>query len=381
MIRIGIIILLLLAVVVGVVIFTQVQSHEGYFSPVYSPDGQEVYFITRQTRGLVTGLGVEFFTPPAHVFVWRDRFFLQKLNAETGQVEVLKTWPPSPLEGEHIRTYRGRAFSVISTQLRWVDDVHLEYKIRVRIPSQPSAEQYFVSRRWNDVTSELDEKDEWSKDWVALSGGDVSPLSNEWEVIAPRGGETFPSAIVAYNSSSGAVRVLHKNEAFEHVFPQGITPAELEPLARRADIERIQELKDTHQRLMREALAEGMSESEASLEVIRRMRELGYYPEPPQLVARLLSEGDLDSLRVRQELDPVFAITQMQFTVGLFQDIEKALESPGEPVEKSMGKYVIHDDYTTSQELNKFLQRGGDLFYVETNGQVFELKIEKPDGQ
>jgi len=113
---------LVLVVAVGLLLLAQVQSHEGYFSPVYSPDGSEVYFIARESRSLVAGLGFESLTPPAYVAVWHDRFSLRKLDPGTGRVEILKSWPASPVEGRHMRTYRGRVFSTASTQLRWVDE-------------------------------------------------------------------------------------------------------------------------------------------------------------------------------------------------------------------------------------------------------------------
>ena len=37
---------------------------------------------------------------------------------------------------------------------------------------------------------------------------------------------------------------------------------------------------------------------------------------------------------------------------------------PGTEVDKAIGSYVSHDSYTTSQELNRYLQDGGSVFYV-----------------
>ena len=369
-------IVLLLVVAAGLLLLAQVQSHEGYFSPVYSPDGREVYFIARETAGLVAGLGYETFTAPAHVFVWRDRFSLRKLDPETGNVEILQSWPASPLEGRRLRTYRGRAFSVANTQLRWVDEESLEYKIGIRIPAQPTAERYFVSRIWNNVTNQMDEKDEWNQDWVTISGGSESPLSGEWEVIAAKGEETFPCAIVALHSSAAEARVLLKEDACDRVYPNGISPSDVAPFSRRAGIERVQDLKNAHQRLTAEALAAGMSEYEASLHVTRRMRDLGYYPTPPQLVARLLSEREVAALRRERKLEPLFTISEMQLTVGLFQDIEKAIDNPGQEFDKA-GRYVIHNDYTTSQEINAVLATDVEQFYVDRSGRTYEMKIVK----
>ena len=369
-------IVLVLVVAAGLLLLAQVQSHEGYFSPVYSPDGREVYFIARETAGLVAGLGFETFTPPAHVFVWRDRFSLRKLDPETGNVEILKSWSASPVEGRYLRTYRGRAFSTASTQLRWVDEKSFEYRIGMRIPTQPPSERYFVSRTWNSLTHEMVEKDRWNQDWLAISGGSEPTLSGDWEVLAAKGEEAFPCAIVALNSSSTEVRVLLKDEACDRVYPNGISPSDVEQYSRRANIERIQELTGAQERLTAEALAAGMTEYEASLHVTRRMRELGHYPTPPQLVARLLSQQEVAALGREQMLEPIFTIIEMQFTVGLFQDIEKAIRNPGQEFDKA-GKYIIHNDYTTSQELNATLGNDVEQFYVEYAGRTYEMKIVK----
>ena len=39
-------------------------------------------------------------------------------------------------------------------------------------------------------------------------------------------------------------------------------------------------------------------------------------------------------------------------------DIAEAIAKPGEEVDKSMGDYVTHRDYTTSKEINDFFHAG-----------------------
>ena len=369
-------VLLLLVVGTGLLLLAQVQSHVGYFSPVYSPDGSEVYFIARESRGLVAGLGIENFTPPAYVFVWHDRFSLRKLDPGTGSIEILKSWTPSPVEGQYMRTYRGRAFSSPSTQLRWVDETNLEYKISVRAPARPASEPYRVSRTWDTLTSEMVEKDQWNQEWLAISGGSEPVLSGGWEIIAARGEEAFPCAIVALHASSEEVRVLLKDEACDRVYPEGIRSSDVEQYSRRADIERIQEFTSAQERLTDEALALGMTQQEASLHVTRGMRQLGHYATPPQLVARLLSEQEVAVLRREERLEPVVTIIEMQFKVGLFRDIEQAIRNPGQEFDKA-GRYILHGDYTTSQELNEALKEDVEQFYIEYAGGTYEMKIVK----
>ena len=49
--------------------------------------------------------------------------------------------------------------------------------------------------------------------------------------------------------------------------------------------------------------------------------------------------------------------------------------STGIPTAKSMANYVIHDDYTTSQALNAFLNAGGTTFYVARGEAVYEVEV------
>ena len=369
---------LLLFAAVGVVLALSVQRVKGFFSPVFSPDGKQVYFIARETRGLVLGFGYEFYSPPAHVFLREDRFSLRRVPSAGGAVETVKTWPASPLEGKRIRAYRGRIFSVASTELRWAEGEKLEYKVSLRIPAQPSAGHFSVSRQWNDESGELIEKDQWEERQVMTHGSGEAALSGSWELFAVKGEEGYPCAVVAYEQATAEIRVLVKTPVCDELYPEGISEADVAPLSRREDIERVRNVRDTHDELMREALAEGLAEHEAWLRVQRQMQDLGLYPKPPQLTARLLGAGELEELRNQEALEPVFEIAGMQFKVGMLQDIMRAIESPGEETEKSMGQYIVHNDYTTSQALNAFLKSGGTRFYVAYQGRVYELNLWRP---
>ena len=359
------------------VVATQVQVHDGFFSPVFGPDGRHVYFIGRHTRGLVAGFGWESFSPPAHVFAWTDRFSLQRLSLATGEVDVLADFPPSPVEDRHLRTYRGRAFTSPSTLLRWDDD-GLTFRIRLSIPTQPSADMYFLSGVWTAEEARANGADiaqGWTQDWTEVTGDDGTPLFGHQELMTVKGWEAFPCAIVSQDAESAQVDVVIENDDCGDVYPNGITAADVALISRRADIERVRELTSTHDRLMREAIDGGMSEYDASLHVLDQMRDLGYYPQPPQYLATRLDQTDLETLRDSGDLDSLFVIEEMQFTVGLFQDLERAIDTPGVATERSMGNYTIHHDYTTSQALNEFLAGGGTTFYIERGDSVFKVEL------
>ena len=361
----------LLVIVVGA---TQIQRHEGYFSPVFSPDGRHVYFLTRETRGVVTGLGWETLTPPAHVFVWSDQMSLRRVDTAGGEVEVLTSLGSTPLVGRRLRTYRGRAFVAPATLLRWTDD-GLEVRVRLGVPVQPTAELHFLAGRWNPDDRALDAPVTWSGDHASLMGGDESPLSEAVEVLALPGLEAFPCAVVRLEAETRSVDILVENGDCPEVYPAGVRYEDVSGRSRRADIERVATLESTQARLTRAARASGVPEHEIPIRVIDQMRDLGDYPHPPRLVAQRLDPPEVERRQSRGDLSPLFVIEEMQFTVGLFQDLERALDTPGTPVDKSSGRYVIHDDYTTSESLNTFFAGDGRLFFVQRGGDVFRVEL------
>jgi hypothetical protein len=375
--RVLVILALLSAVAVAAAAYFARRSDVGYFSPVYSPDGSSVYFIQRETSGYILGFGFEFFTPPARVVISSDRFSLRKLDLGSDSVDTVESFESSPLGGRQIRTYRGRSFGSASTQLRWLDGERLEYKITVSWPEIPTSRRYSVSRRWNNVTNELVENKDWSAEWADMGGTDVSPINGEWELLAPRGSNAFPCAIAAFNSASGEIKVLIKSPEFEAVYPRGLTVEHLVQLSKREDIEHIERLKFVHDELLTKALAEGMQENEAQLKVIRQMEELGFYPRSAYYTATKLGAGESAALRETDRGD-LFSISETEFTASLYPDIEKAIESPGEEVERSMGQYIRYDGYDTSERLNKFLDGGGAIFHVERQGRIYRIELHRP---
>jgi hypothetical protein len=78
------------------------RSYEGYFAPVYSPDGQYVYFIERSNSAtIVLTRSADLLFSPAQfdVHVAQDTFILKRLPVENGKSEELTQFPPSPIQG------------------------------------------------------------------------------------------------------------------------------------------------------------------------------------------------------------------------------------------------------------------------------------------
>ncbi len=123
----------------------------------------------------------------------------------------------------------------------------------------------------------------------------------------------------------------------------------------------------------RQVSADGAGENEALLRAGKEMERLGYYPRSAYLVAReIRSEARADSV------GPMFEIAAEEFQVGLFPDLERAIAHPGEEVDASMGGYIVHRDFTTSERLNAFLEQGGRVFEVRTGGRRYEVTLVRP---
>lgn len=342
-----------------------VQSHEGYFSPVFSPDRRSVYFIERRTRGLVWGLGLEHFTPPAHAFVLDDRIAIKRLHRDSGRVETLARWPPSPLVRKHIRTYRNRIFGVLSTRLQFRDDGLLHYSAGISIPRVPRSERWTISGAAQPES--IPRPSHWSEHDVRLTGHARFVLDGDWELIHFFGEAAYPPAIVAYNERTAEIRILRKGPAFDAQFPEGIPRRVLADHSVRAAVERLDALHAARNRLLSEFIQQGMSEGEALLRTSDALAELGFYPKPATLTAHAVDRAPPDGT--------VFSISAREFQVGLFQDIEQAIRNPGSAVKHSTGTYVRHRDFETSEKLKQFLDTGATRFYLLTENGIFEVRI------
>jgi hypothetical protein len=340
---------------------------EGVFAPTYDEAGEALYFLHRETRGTSVGPGWEHFTPPARARASHDVFSLRRLDLASGRVEVLESWPRSPLVERRISTYRGRIFTVTMARIRVMGDT-VEYRVRMSVPRQPTSELYRLAGLWRPGGGE---RAEWEKGHAELSGYDRTPLNGRWEAMAAPGPQSYPSAIVAFDASTEEVRVLVETPAYRDQHPDGVPVAWLHERARRPDIERIDHLGTTYRELLERFRAEGLTEIEAGLAATREMQRLGLYPKPRTLVARALSPGEtlLDSW-------PNFIVPDGEMRSGVFRDIERALATPGTEVERSMGSYIIHRDYENSAKLNAYLDGGGRTFYVTYREATYEVTVQ-----
>jgi hypothetical protein len=366
--------LALIALLIAGLFASQTRTEQGYLAPVFSPDGRAVFVVVRESRATVIGLGFDNLTPPADVWMHADRFTLRRIDLGNGRVDVIERWPASPLEGTHLQQYRGRIFGVPHAHLRWADHDHLEYEVAVTRPAVPASETFIVRRTWDAARGGWSAQTGWSPGVVSRSGDEPAMLAGDREVLAVPGRELMPCG-VAVLDTRGHVQMVAGAARCSRVHTSGVTASLLAPLSRRASIERSQMLARTYADLTAQGIARGLHEGAAALAAIKEMQRLGHYPRPAQLVARLLSDDDVRAAQAAGRLQPLFRISDMEFRLGLFEDILAALASPGEPVDKGMGRYITHRDYATSAAINAFLDGDGTVFFVARGAQVYELTI------
>jgi len=367
--------LALIALVIVGAVASQTQSEQGFLAPIFSRDGGSVFVVVRETRATVLGLGFDNLTPPADVWLHTDRFTRRRIDLKTGRDDVIERWPASPLQGTHIREYRGRVFGVPHAHLRWADHDHLAYEVAVTRPAVPSSETFVVRRTWDAHHRTWMAQARWAPGAVTMGGDEPEMLAGDREGIAVPGRELMPCGLAVFNAGRAQVQMVAGAARCSRLHEGGVTPVLLEPLARRTSIERGQLLARTYAEVTAQGVRRGLHHGAAELAAIKGMQQLGYYPRPTQIIARRLSDADVRAAEADGRLEPVFRISEMEFRVGLFQDIEAALAVPGEPVDKSMGRYITHRDYATSDALNRFLDANGRVFFVERGGRIYELTV------
>ena len=104
------------------------------------------------------------------------------------------------------------------------------------------------------------------------------------------------------------------------------------------------------------------------LDANEEMSRRGLFPKSTKLVAHQIACADAA---------PRFQISTEQFTVGLFSDIAAAIAAPDKEVDKSIGRYIVHRDYQTSQQINAYLDAGHSTFFVDARAGCWRLTIAR----
>lgn len=350
-----------LALVTGVF---SIERHRGFFAPVWNEDGQRVYLIQREAYGVVWGLGWEFFSPPASSYVISDTISLRRIDAAGGSMEMLERFDGSPVEGRVTKHYRGRIFNSISARVTPIGD-SAEFTVRMNIPRVPRSEPWSLTGHWSpDRPSGA----RWVSNRTGSMGTPDDVLKNGVELMAIRGRESFPAAIIAVNAD-GSYRVLVKNDDYDTLYPDGIPGRKVAERARRPHIERGRELRRVKDELVARYRQQGLNDGAARLRAHDDMEEMGYFPKTPRLVAMAVTEAPAG---VR-----VFDIPGDYFKVGLFTDIAKAIAEPGTEVKTHTGTYLKYYDDDVGVRLRAWRAAGNDRFAVRTDGTLYVMNVRR----
>lgn len=353
-------------------------SFEGYYAPVYSPDGQYVYFVERRITGTVKatkGADLFFSSPEFDAFVQTDTFTLKRLHFQSGQVEDLIHLAPSPIQGRRYEK-TGSPFQSADARLQFTKEGQLEFNVCLTEHQPPSVQEYMSSGVWSEAKQVAEISRSWEKSSCEMSGYDEWPLFGDWELREVyRGSGMLTPAIIAYNHGTGAGKVLVKNKEYDRLYPDGVPLRQILEYPRRADMERTQTVRRVHEELLQKYKAMGMGDNQALLRVGKDMQRLGYYPKSTMIVARRLDRAEAAAGKLDKEA--LFSIAKDEMASGVFPDIEEAIARPGEEIDKS-SDYHIHRDYSNSVRLNKFIKTGKTRFYVDYLGETYELTILRP---
>ena len=351
---------------IGYATFERLHS---FHAPVFSADGRSVFFVRRRAQAIVIGFGAEFFTLPAKVFLLNDRVTLERVALESRETETLLAWDRTPLSGQRYDAYRRSAFAVLDAHLG-PEGEGVRYELGITLHVVPLARHYISQGQW--PTTQSAGKD-WREGYTARGLDYDAMVKNSHELLVLPGNTIYPSGVVLYDHALSTSDVLLSSSSFPERYRTGIDRQELDLVSQFSRVQHSREMRAAEARIKAGLKAQGMAEHSAALQTIREMRRLGYYPKSTTLTARLVAPDTVSSDGV-----PLIEITQDEFRFGLFPDIEKAIAAPGEEVEKSMGDYIMHQDFDTSLKLNRLLEAGTTRFSVRTARSVYEITIHRP---
>jgi hypothetical protein len=338
------------------------ERHVGYFAPVWDKAGKSVFVLRRTTSGFIWGFGWEFFSPPASSYVTSDSFELVRVYPGRKEPEMLASWSSSPLVGRITKHYRGRIFNYISARL---DPSEEDVRVRVRmsIPRVPSSEVWGIDTMWKPEQA-------FQANWVEGFPGGLARaeaiLTAGREVLTVPGKEGFNAAVLIVDAD-GNHFILIKTDDFDALYPDGIPAKLLAERSNRKQIEKVRDFRKVKAELVAKFMSEeGLREGDAILRAYDEMEKLGYLARKPRIAATLVRNLPNDVT--------VFDIPRHYLDAGLFQDIAKAIASPGTEVKAGLGTYLKYEDDDLGPRLRAFREAGGNRFGVRLDDQLFLIE-------
>jgi hypothetical protein len=372
--RAALILLALLLVAVPAVAqtfgFARWERHVGYFGPAFAPDGRTVYVVVRRTSGPTWGLGWENLTAPATAYPIVDEVALVRIDVATGRRDTLEEWGASPVARRVLHAYRGHIFHVLRAVVRPEVDGTVAYEIELSIPVVPASEVHHIIGTWSGTAARR--RGEWTRAGSEPQGVSEPIVAGDLEVLAPAGDEHFPCAVVVLDPAARAARPLSDAAACHSRYPNGLRFDDLLALSRKADIDRLSALTRRRNEVVAQYRAQGMLEGDALIKSWRTLQDEGRVPRSPRIVAEVLTPEQAAAARASV---PLFDIVDEEMASGLFPDIERALQAPGDEIDQAWLPYGVHRDYTNSVKVSAYLEGGGREFLVRYRQKTYRLRV------
>jgi hypothetical protein len=340
------------------------EKYRGYLAPVWSTDGRFLYFMERESAGIVLGFGYDYFPPLANVYLTQDDLALRRLDLEDLTTQTLTRIQLTPKTRRWLEFNRGGIFGNVRAGL-FEDDGSLNYQVRFEYGLFPDKEVWYSEGNWPG-----DDEDEGVPVWKSFPAPFIfandQVLQGGRELLLAKGVENFGSAILAVDED-GIIAPLVTSPAYQH--REGFLPP-LMGASRRERIEAARDEKAFEQNLLAEFEAEGLSEGAAQQRYTLELERRGLRVPTRRLVA--------EEIAAPVDGDKVFPLSAKRFLPHTYPDLRVAISNPGLLVEAELRDRVR---YGTNGELpgpKDWIEAGNRSFVIDTDQGLFRIMIVEP---
>ncbi|MEX0951555.1 MAG: hypothetical protein WDZ86_04660 [Gammaproteobacteria bacterium] len=312
------------------------ERHRGFFAPVWGPNGEYVYYLQRDTLGVVMDPGRLFGGKQVYAYAPRDEMTLRRIRMRDGQVEILRHWADTPARGRWLRQPRGQAFGTVMARID-TGGKSLEFVVNVLVPDAAEVAVQTVGQGDNIINAGI-------------------------EVMALPGIAAYPAAVIAA-TGDGRYDVLLHNRHFGRLYPEGVATGLLTSLSRREAYAEQQEFAQLYSAHYARLHQQGMTDAEADAATRRALARQGYEVPPRRLLATAIDAPQPD--------EKVFTMTTGQLNSGQFGDLQTAIDSPGQAVTRQTEPYP--DNTEVGHELNAWDASGAGRYVLRVGDDYYRL--------
>lgn len=322
------------------------ERYSGFYAPTWDLYGKQVFYIQRDTLGVIRGPGRiadKNAAPAIRAWVLSDQISLRRLNMEDGRVEILRQLDETPASGRILHTYRGHVFGPLRAQIN-VRDGGLDFMARIDLPDESGAMVQSPAAA------------------MYQGGYSDNPLAGDLELMVVPGRESFPAAILAVRPD-GSHDVLLRNRQFDRLYPEPLPAAVLQQWSRRRQVEQQREVERHVADLVREYRARGLSDTEIEQALLAE----GYIPVGVRMIASRVDAPEPG--------ERVFDIDIGTSESGLLVDIRRAIDAPGKVIVRQRPDHITYQDDATGQELDEWLAAGNRSFIIRSQDRHYRLLL------